>query len=56
MGLCTGLYRRSLLSVDSVDLLPSSQCIFFAFGFDVLCLCQSPIEVHAQVFHFICLG
>jgi hypothetical protein len=31
MGLSTALYRRSLLSVDSVDLLTSSQCICFAF-------------------------
>jgi hypothetical protein len=30
MGLSTALYRRSLLSIDSVDLLPSSQCICFA--------------------------
>jgi hypothetical protein len=32
MGLSTALYRRSLLSIDSVDLLPSSQCICFAVG------------------------
>jgi hypothetical protein len=30
MGLSTALYR-SLLPNDSVDLLPSSQCICFAF-------------------------
>jgi hypothetical protein len=32
MGLSTALYRRSLLSIDNVDLLPSSQSICFAFG------------------------
>jgi hypothetical protein len=31
MGLSTALYRRSLLCIDSVDLLPSSKCICFAF-------------------------
>jgi hypothetical protein len=31
MVLSTALYRRSLLSVDSVDLLPSSHCICFDF-------------------------
>jgi hypothetical protein len=56
MILSTALYRRILLSIDSVDLLPSSQCICFAFGFDVLCPCQSPIEIHAEVFHFFFLG
>jgi hypothetical protein len=30
MGLSTALYRN-LLSIDSVDLLTSSQCICFAF-------------------------
>jgi hypothetical protein len=30
MGLSTALYTRSSLSVDSVDLLPSSQCVCFA--------------------------
>jgi hypothetical protein len=30
MGLSAALYRRSSLSVDSVDLLPSSQCVCFA--------------------------
>jgi hypothetical protein len=49
MGLSTALYRRNLLSVDCVDLLPSSQCICFASGFDVLCPCQSSMEMHAQV-------
>jgi hypothetical protein len=34
MGLSTASYRRSLLSVDSVD-LPSSQCICFAFNVDL---------------------
>jgi hypothetical protein len=28
----------------------------FSFGFDVLCPCQSSIEMHGQVFHFIFLG
>jgi hypothetical protein len=27
----TALYRRSLLYIDSVDFLPSSQCIYLAF-------------------------
>jgi hypothetical protein len=56
MGLGTALYRRSLLPIDRVD-LPSSQCIFFrflvelfSFGFDVLCPCQSSIEMHAQIY------
>jgi hypothetical protein len=31
VGLSTALCRRSLLSVGSVDLLPSTQCICFAF-------------------------
>jgi hypothetical protein len=43
MGLSTALYRRSLLSIDSVDLLPSSQCSCFAFGFDVLSSCQMKV-------------
>jgi hypothetical protein len=51
MILSTALYRRILLSIDSVDLLPSSQCICFAFCFDVFCPCQSSIEIHAKVFH-----
>jgi hypothetical protein len=57
MGLSTVLYRRSLLFIDSVDLLRSSHCICFAFRlcFDVLCPCQSSIEMHAQAFHFIFL-
>jgi hypothetical protein len=36
MGLSTALYRKSLLSIDSVDLLPSSQCICFAFSYVIL--------------------
>jgi hypothetical protein len=28
----------------------------FSFGFDVLCPCQSSIEKHAQIFHFIFAG
>jgi hypothetical protein len=32
MGLSTALYRRCLLSVGSVNLLPNSQCVCFAFG------------------------
>jgi hypothetical protein len=33
MGLSTALYMRSLISIDSVDLLPSSQFICFAFRY-----------------------
>jgi hypothetical protein len=58
MGFSTGLYGRNLLFIDSVD-LPSSQWIyftlclnFFFFFLDVLCPCQSSVEMHAQVFHF----
>jgi hypothetical protein len=43
MGLSTALYRNSLLSIDSVDLLPSSQCNCFAFRLSCL---------HATIFTF----
>jgi hypothetical protein len=45
MDLSTALYRSSLLSIDGVDLLPSSQCICFAFRLS----CPGPLveqEIH----------
>jgi hypothetical protein len=38
MGFSNALYKRSLLSVSSVDLLLSSQCIFF-FAIWLSCVC-----------------
>jgi hypothetical protein len=38
MGLSIALYRRSLLSSDSVDLLPGTQCICFAFSLNCFLL------------------
>jgi hypothetical protein len=63
VGLNTALCRRSLLSIDGVDSLPSSRCICFAFKwsrFLLVLMCfahvKSSIEMDTQVFHFIFLG
>jgi hypothetical protein len=59
MGLSTALYRRSLLSTDSVVLLPRSLCLCFALRlrrFLLVLMCFSHVsflKIHVQVFPFV---
>jgi hypothetical protein len=58
MGLSPALCRRSLLSVDSVELLPSSQFIYFAFWLncfsflDLMCFAHVSLLLRCMPRHF----